>query len=99
MLEDIQRLKVKDLICSNSEATDRIKADMVLKVYTILVRHVLRLGENQQQCSDNTAQDPQNTTENGGDLHQFPELNFIQLYDYLIVSTQVPPHCAQGNKL
>ena len=45
-LEDIQKLKVKDLreiLCSNSEATGGIKADLVLKVYAILVRHVLRL--------------------------------------------------------
>ena len=45
-LEDIQKLKVKDLreiLRSNSEATGGIKADLVLKVYVILVRHVLRL--------------------------------------------------------
>ena len=43
-LEDIQKLKVKDLreiLHSNSEATGGIKADLVLKVYAILVRHVL----------------------------------------------------------
>ena len=45
-LEDIQKLKVKDLreiLRSNSEATGGIKADLVLKVYAILVRHVLQL--------------------------------------------------------
>lgn len=45
-LEDIQKLKVKDLreiLRSNSEATGGIKADLVLKVYAIFVRHVLRL--------------------------------------------------------
>ena len=45
-LEDIQKLKVKDLreiLRSNSEATGGIKADLVLKVYAILVQHVLRL--------------------------------------------------------
>jgi len=60
MLEDIQRLKVKDLreiLRSNSEATGGIKADLLLKVYDILMRHVLRPGENQQQSSDKTAQD------------------------------------------
>ena len=43
-LEDIQKLKVKDLreiLHSNSEVTGGIKADLVLKVYAILVRHVL----------------------------------------------------------
>ena len=45
-LEDIQKLKVKDLreiLRSNSEATGGIKADLVLKVYALLVQHVLRL--------------------------------------------------------
>ena len=45
-LEDIQKLKVKglrEILHSNSEATGGIKADLVLKVYAILVRHVLRL--------------------------------------------------------
>lgn len=59
-LEDIQKLKVKDLreiLRSNSEATGGIKADLVLKVYAILMQHMLRLGDNQQQRSNNTAQD------------------------------------------
>ena len=45
-LEDIQKLKVKDLreiLRSNSAATGGIKADLVLKVYAILMRHVLRV--------------------------------------------------------
>ena len=57
-LEDIQKLKVKDLreiLRSNSAAMGGIKADLVLKVYATLMRHVLRPGENQQQSSDNTA--------------------------------------------
>ena len=112
-LEDIQKLKVKDLreiLRSNSEATGGIKADLVLKVYAILMRHVLRPGEYQRQSSDKTAQDYQNTTEYSGDfkydetlrrisalgwstdLRQLPELNFIQLYDYLVVSTRKYRH-------
>ena len=70
-LEDIQKLEVKDLkeiLCSNSEATSGIKEDLVLKVYTIFVRHVLRPGENQQQSSNNTGEGHQNTTENSGDF-------------------------------
>ena len=55
-LEDIQKLKVKDLreFCILT-ATGGIKADLGLKVDAILMRHVLRPGENQQQSSDNTA--------------------------------------------
>ena len=112
-LEDIQKLKVKDLreiLRSNSEATGGIKADLVLKVYAILMRNVLRPGENQQQTADNIPQNDQSTAENGGefkyddtlrrisalgwstDLRQLPELNFIQLYDYLVVSTRKYRH-------
>ena len=112
-LEDIQKLKVKDLreiLRSNSEATGGIKADLVLKVYAILMRNVLRPGENQQQTADNSPQNDQSTAENGGefkyddtlrrisalgwstDLRQLPELNFIQLYDYLVVSTRKYRH-------
>ena len=71
-LEDIQKLKVKDLreiLRSNSEAMGGIKADLVLKVYAMLARHVLRPGENQQQSSDNTGQGHQNTTEYSGDFN------------------------------
>lgn len=72
-LEDIQKLKVKDLreiLRSNSEATGGIKADLVLKVYAILMRNVLRPGENQQQTGDNIPQNDQSTAENGVSLLQ-----------------------------
>lgn len=47
-LEDIQKLKVKDLreiLRSNSETRGGMKADFVLKVYTILLQNVLRSAE------------------------------------------------------
>jgi len=59
---------LREIFRSNSEAMGGIKADLVLKVHAILMRHVLRLGENQQQSSNKTAQDQQNTTENSGDF-------------------------------
>ena len=43
-LEDIQKLKVntlKEILCSNSESTRRMKADLILKVYAILMRNVV----------------------------------------------------------
>lgn len=67
-LEDIQKLKAKDLkeiLHSNSEMTGGTKADFVLKVYAILMRNVLPPAENQQQNADNSAQNDQN---NGGDF-------------------------------
>ena len=51
-LEDIQKLKVKDLqeiLRSNSEVTGGMKADLVLKVYAILMRNVLQPAENRQE--------------------------------------------------
>ena len=104
MLEDIQRLTVKDLrniLKKNSENAGGMKADLVLKVYALLMRDVvfIRSAENTQQTAENRG-------ENSGhfkydetmrqisalgwstDLRQLPELNFIQLYDYLVVSTR-----------
>ena len=43
-LDDIQKLKAKDLrdiLRSHSESTGGMKADLVLKVYALLMRHVL----------------------------------------------------------
>ena len=43
-LEDIQKLKVntlKEILRSNSESTRRMKADLILKVYAILMRNVV----------------------------------------------------------
>lgn len=89
-LEDIQKLQVKDLreiLRSNSEATGGIKADLVLKVYAILVRHVLRPGENQQQSSDNTGQD---TTENSGDFKYDETLRRISAFGWSTDLLQLP---------
>lgn len=66
---------LREILRSNLEATSGKKADLVLKIYAILARHVsparahaTRPSENQQQSSDNTAKDHQNTTENSGDF-------------------------------
>ena len=48
-LEDILKLKVKDLreiLRSNSKTMDGVKADLVFKVYAILMQNVLRSAEN-----------------------------------------------------
>ena len=55
-LDDIQKLKAKDLrdiLRSHSESTGGMKADLVLKVYALLMRHVLpssnaNSGENEE---------------------------------------------------
>ena len=67
-LEDIQKLKVKDLeeiLRSNSETTGGMTADLVLKV---CMRNVLRSAENQQQNANDGAVHHQHTTENRGDF-------------------------------
>ena len=49
-LEDIQKLKVKelrDILKCNSERAGGTKADLVLKVYALLVRNVVRPAENE----------------------------------------------------
>ena len=100
-LEDIQKLKVnelKEILRCNSESTSGTKADLVLKVYAILMRSVVRPAENCQENVDNH----QDNTENNGDfrydetlrtisvlgwstdLRQLPELNFTQLYNRLL---------------
>ena len=51
-LEDIQKLKVKDLkeiLRWNSEATGGMKADLVFKVYAILMCDVLQPAEYRQE--------------------------------------------------
>jgi len=92
---------------SNSETTGGTKADLVLKVYAILMRNVLTPAANQQQNADNSAQNDQDSRGDfkydetlrriyalgwSTDLRQLPELNFIQLYDYLVVSTRKYRH-------
>ena len=96
-LEDIQKLKVKelrDILKCNSERAGGTKADLVLKVYALLVRNVVRPAENVEENADNSGHFEYEDTLRrisalgwSTDLRQLPELNFIQLYDYLVVST------------
>ena len=104
-LDDIQKLEAKDLreiLKSNSKSTGGIRADLVSKVYALLMWHVLPLssGENRELLTD--VQDlKQNQSDlkyeatmvrTSSDLHNLPEMNFIHLYDYSVVSTQKYHH-------
>ena len=56
-LDDIQKLKAKDLreiVRSNSESTGGMRADLVMKVYALLMRHVFPSsgGENREFPTD-----------------------------------------------
>ena len=100
-LEDIQKLKVKelrDILKCNSERAGGTKADLVLKVYALLVRNVVRSAENVEENADNSGHFEYEETLRisalgwSTDLRQLAELNFIQLYDYLVVSTRKYRH-------
>ena len=101
-LEDIQKLKVKelrDILKCNSERAGGTKADLVLKVYALLVRNVVRPAVNVEENADNSGHFEYEDTLRrisalgwSTDLRQLPELNFIQLYDYLVVSTRKYRH-------
>ena len=100
-LDDIQKLEAKDLreiLKSNSKSTGGIRADLVSKVYALLMWHILPSsdGENQELLTD--VQDlEQNQSDfkyeatmvrTSSNLHNLTEVKFIQLYDYPVVSTQ-----------
>ena len=101
-LEDIQKLTVKelrDILKCNSERAGGTKADLVLKVYALLMRDVVRPVKNVQgtvETSGNFEYDEtlRNISALGWstDLRQLPEMNFIQLYDYLVVSARKYRH-------
>ena len=102
-LDDIQKLKTKDLreiLKSNSKSTGGIRADLVSKVYALLMWHVLpsSSGENRELLTD--VQDLEQNQSDfkyeatmvrisalgwSSDLRNLPEMNFIQLYDYPVV--------------
>ena len=105
-LDDIQKLEAKDLreiLKSNSKSTGGIRADLVSKVYALLMWHVLpsSSGENWELLTD-----VQDLEQNQSDfryevtmvrisalgwvsnLRNLPEINFSQIYDYPVVSRE-----------
>ena len=104
-LNDIQKLKAKDLreiLKRNSKSTGGIRADLVSKVYALLMWHIppSSSGENWELLTD--VQDLEQNQSDfryeatmvrisafgwSSDLRNLPEINFIQLYDYPVVST------------
>ena len=104
-LNDIQKLKAKDLreiLKRNSKSTGGIRADLVSKVYALLMWHIppSSNGENWELLTD--VQDLEQNQSDfryeatmvrisafgwSSDLRNLPEINFIQLYDYPVVST------------
>ena len=112
-LDDIQKLRAKylrDILKSISKATGGIRADLVSKVYTLLMSYVLPLssGENWELLTD--VQDLEQNQSDfkyeatmvrisalgwSSDLRNLPEINFIQLYDYPVVSREYRHMCCE----
>ena len=112
-LDDIQNLTAKNLreiLRSHSESTGGVKADLVLKVYALLMREVLPSSANNRGNEKDSLQDQGDFKYEATirrisalgwstDLRHLPEMNFIQLYDYLVVSAGKSPHRTQRNTL
>ena len=70
------------------------KGGLSAKLYTLVVGNVVRLAKNAEENADNRGDFEYKETLRrisalgwSTDLRQLPGLNFIQLYDYLFVST------------
>ena len=75
------------------------KGGLSAKLYTLVVRNVVRLVKNAEENADNRGDFEYKETLRrisalgwSTDLRQLPGLNFIQLYDYLFVSTSKYRH-------
>ena len=91
-LDDIQNLTAKNLreiLRSYSDSTGWVKADLVLKVYALLMREVLnRRVRTTGEMKTILYKTIWRISALGWstDFRHLPEMNFIQLYDYLVVS-------------
>ena len=96
-LDDIQKLEAKDLreiLKSNSKSTGGIRADLVSKVYAPsssrenreLLTEFQDLEQNQSDFKYEATMVRISALGWSSDLRNLPETNFIQLYDYPVVS-------------
>ena len=100
-IQKLEAKDLREILKSNSKSTGGIRADLVAKVHALLMWHVLpsSSGENWELLTD--VKDLEQNQSNfryeatmvrisalgwSSDLHNLPEINFIQLYDYLVVS-------------
>lgn len=97
-LDDIQTLTAKDLqeiLRSHSESMGGMKADLVLKVYALLMRDVLPSSANNTVNEDGSLQDQGNFKSPSIARNEFPPA--IRLPHS--IHAQIPPHCSQRNTL
>ena len=110
-LADIQRLTAKDLriiLRSQSESTGGTKADLVLKVYALLMRQIFPLAVNSDETESSGPSNEEfkydstmrriSTLGWSTDLRNLPEMNFVHLYDYVVVSTRKYHIVLKGTK-
>ena len=104
-LTDIQKLTAKDLriiLKSHSEWPGGTKADLVLKVYVLLMREILPSAATSDEIGGSVQRDEDFKYDStmrrisalgwSTDLRNLPEMNFVQLYDYLVLSTRKYRH-------
>lgn len=96
-LEDIQNLKgseLKEILRSNSKKCSVVKANLVLKVYAIVMKTVLPRVNTRNDASQSSFQHDYTferamkeigLTTWSQDLRKLPKMSLIQLYDYLVV--------------
>ena len=104
-LADIQKLTAKDLrtiLKSHSESPGGTKAYLVFKVYALLMWEILPLAATSDEIGSSVQRDEDFKYDSmmrrisalgwSTDLRNLPEMNFVQLYDYLVVSTRKYRH-------
>ena len=107
-LDDIQKLTAKDLreiLRSHGESAGETKADLVLKVFALLMRSVIPSANNGENEAAIPAEEQNDSSFKyeatlrslsalgwSSYLRQLSEMNFVQLYDYLVVSTRKYQH-------
>ena len=102
-IQKLKAKDLREIVRSNAESTGGMRADLVMKVYALPMRNVFPSsgGENRELPTD--VQDLEQNQSDfkyeatmvrisalgwSSDLRNLPEMNFIQLYDYLVVSTR-----------
>ena len=102
-IQKLEAKDLREILKFNSKSTGGIRADLVSKVHALLMWHVLpsSSGENRELLTD--VQDLEQNQSDfkyeatmvrisalgwSSDLRNLPEINFIQLYDYLVVSRE-----------
>ena len=104
-LADIQRLTAKDsriILRSHSESPGGTKADLVLKVYALFMREILPSATNNDKTKGSGPSNEEFKYDSTvrrisalgwpTDLRNLPEMNFVQLYDYVVVSMRKYRH-------